>query len=156
MSRTSVAFLSLVLLSACVEVSEECLDCDEPSTTISPLVTDTDISSPDPEPSGALSHAADIQPIWDRKCGGCHLDGSDLGDVNLDDAYESLVDISASDLPTMLLVSPGEPEESYLWHKLDDTHRDIGGSGLAMPKNGSLTSAQLDLVFDWIVDGAAP
>lgn len=59
-------------------------------------------------------------------------------------------------IPTMWIV--GEtPEQSYLWHKLNDTHLDVGGRGVVMPLTGErLNGDELALVRSWIEDGAAP
>ena len=42
----------------------------------------------------SLTHAADIQPIWDTRCGGCHLSSSE-GGLNLVDGFESTVGAAA-------------------------------------------------------------
>jgi hypothetical protein len=138
---------SLWLLQAC-----------GPSPVLEPLDSGNPIvdTAEDTSSEATLSHAQDIQPIWDKTCGGCHLDGSDSGDLNLDDGFASLVDIPSVDVPTMPLVSPGEPDDSYLWHKLEGTHRDVGGGGIAMPKNDTLNNGQRDRIFAWIEDGALP
>ena len=145
------------LLQGCAEPSEVSGDTDLGRTDTDVVTdTDTDTVTDTGLPLGSESHAADIQPIWNRKCGGCHLDGSRSGSLNLDDGFASMVDIPSDDVPSMPLVTPGDPEASYLWHKLEDTHRDIGGKGIAMPKNDTLSAGQLDRIYAWIADGAAP
>lgn len=153
-SRTTVAILAIVLAACEPTTQDDCVDCDD--NQISPFTgTDTDASSSNDD-GQPLSHDDDIQPIWDDKCGGCHLDGSDAGGVNLDDGFGAMVGVPSEGVPSMLLVSPGDPEGSYLWHKLDDTHRGVGGDGIAMPKNDTLKNAQLNRIYDWIAEGAEP
>ncbi len=33
----------------------------------------------------------------------------------------------------MNLIEPGDPSRSYLWHKLNNTHKEAGGEGDPMP-----------------------
>ena len=56
----------------------------------------------------------------------------------------------------MDLVEPFEPENSYLVHKLRDTHREIGGEDDIMPppSRDPLTEAQILTVEEWIAQGA--
>ena len=103
-----------------------------------------------------LSHATDIQPIWDSACAGCHTGGGASGSLTLDDGYTSMVNVSAGELSTMDYVEPGDTSNSYLWHKISGTHASVGGSGSTMPKSGSLTSDQIATIESWILGGANP
>ena len=64
--------------------------------------------------------------------------------------------VASSDVPSMNRVEPFDPQNSYLWHKLNGTMTSVGGTGSQMPKTGSLTTTELALIEQWIVDGAAP
>lgn len=112
----------------------------------------------------SLSHAADIQPIWDAKCvEACHEEGGEWGfllDMSVD-AYDDLVGIASSQLASMNHVEPSDPDNSYLWHKVNNTQATVGGSGLAMPKAPAsggpalmLTQEELDMIEEWIAGGA--
>ena len=118
-----------------------------------------------------LSHAADIQPIWDAHCTAeCHEPGGSWMSVMLTDtfAYTSLVDRDGSQTSLyeeLKLVIPGDVENSYLVHKLRDLQGEsVGGlGGVAMPAvevEGSfeagplLPEADIQLVEDWIDCGA--
>ena len=103
-----------------------------------------------------LSHATDIQPIWDSACAGCHTGGGASGSLTLDDGYTSMVNVAAGELSTMDYVEPGDTSNSYLWHKISGTHASVGGSGSTMPKSGSLTSDQIATIESWILGGANP
>jgi hypothetical protein len=110
-----------------------------------------------------LSHATDIQPIWDEHCvAGCHEPDGEWGFL-LDmsgDAYGAIVEVAAPQLSTMSHIEPGDPDASYIWHKINNTQASVGGSGLAMPKARTgmsatvLTQAQLDTIEEWIRAGA--
>ena len=56
--------------------------------------------------------------------------------------------------PPMNVVTPGDPSESYLWYKLNDTQRGVGGFGVQMPVGGMLDADSLALIRQWITEGA--
>ena len=94
----------------------------------------------------------DFQAFVDANCAGCHTGGGANGGLALDDAVGSTVDVASAGLPSMVLVSPGSLDDSYLWHKLNDTQIDAGGTGDVMPTTGVLDD--LSVVEDWILAGA--
>lgn len=106
--------------------------------------------------TSGTSFSQDIQSIFNLNCVVCHQGVSPSGGLNLKEnlAYQKLVNIDSIQ-SSLLLVSPGNSEESYLWHKLNGTHRDVGGSGVRMPYNlPQLPQDKLDLVKKWINEGA--
>ena len=140
-------------------------DCDDGAADVHPGVAldvddgiDNDCDGLVDEDSGAISHATDIQPIWDNLCTSCHggfvpQDGLDLSG----NGWLEIVGVSSSDVPGMPRVDPGDPANSYLWHKIDGTFNQVGGSGSAMPKGrNDLTQPELDLIEAWILGGALP
>lgn len=114
-------------------------------------------------PSGDVSHAADIQPIWDEHCvDACHEPGGEWG-MFLDmsgNAYDAIVNVAAPQLMSMNHITPGDPDMSYIWHKINGTQVAAGGSGLDMPKARLgmevtvMTDEQLQRIEDWINAGA--
>ena len=71
------------------------------------------------------------------------------------EAYEQIVDVSSAQLPAMLRIRPGEPDNSYLVRKVQGTHRSVGGSGERMPLGQpSLSQATVDLIRRWVTEGA--
>lgn len=105
---------------------------------------------------GNPTHDADIQPIWEEACGtSCHIDDND-GDLQLGtDAYDAIVNVPSVDVPTMNLITPGNLDESYLWHKLEGTHLSVGGEGLAMPRGSvNFGKKKHERIEKWILDGA--
>ena len=76
--------------------------------------------------------------------------------LKVGEAYGNLVGAASLQLPSMQRVKPGSLEQSYLWHKINDTQLQVGGSGLIMPSNIPLRSDEIDLFARWIAAGAPP
>lgn len=87
-----------------------------------------------------VSYAAQIQPIWDSSCGGCH--GSS-GGLSLE-SYDALMAGGRSGA----MVVAGKPDDSILVKRL------TGEIPPKMPRGGSLTDEQINLVRQWIEEGA--
>ncbi len=72
-------------------------------------------------------------------------------------AFSSVVNVPARELPSMNRVTPNQPDDSYLVHKVQGTHLDVNGSGSRMPLNRSpLSQSDIDLIRAWIQAGALP
>ncbi len=70
-------------------------------------------------------------------------------------AYSHLVGVPATELD-MQRVEPFQPDNSYLIHKLQGTHLEVGGSGVRMPFHQPPLKAGLIEKFRlWIAAGAA-
>ena len=107
-----------------------------------------------------VDYEMDIQPIWDLKCvAGCHTPGGIAATngplLGVGESYASLVD-KQSPTVAMSVVTPGDPDMSYLWHKLNGTFGDVGGTGAKMPLGAGLDEPTLALIEAWIVAGAKP
>ena len=106
----------------------------------------------------APGYVEGVQPIFDRECVKCHGPKEKKGklDLSAPDSYKALVNVPSREAPATLRVKPGDPEQSYLWLKLE--HRTEEGSG--MPKGyfsaKRLTQKDLDTVRAWIAAGAQP
>ncbi|MCX4243224.1 c-type cytochrome [Paraliomyxa miuraensis] len=162
---------SLLGLSACPAGDDTGESSDTIAATTMPMgMTDTGMeegsSSSEQDSSGGssgLSHAADIQPIWDEHCvTACHEADGEWG-LFLDmtgDAHAAIVGVAAPQLMSMSHIEPGDPDASYIWHKINNTQVAAGGSGLPMPKARpgmpvtELTPEQLDTIEEWILAGA--
>jgi hypothetical protein len=114
-------------------------------------------------PSTDLSHATDIQPIWNAHCTtDCHEPGGAwVGFLDMSDsAYDRIVGAPVLTVSGMNHIEPGDLEASYLWHKLQGTQLTVGGNGDKMPypqpgmEPTVLTPDQLDMIEEWIVGGA--
>lgn len=122
----------------------------EPESTPSSDPTGTGESSAEEETLATL-HAG----VFAAQCASCHgflLEG-DL-DLTLDGTLRGRLLQDSIQLPGMPLVDPGDPANSYLWHKVANTHVDVGGSGDIMPPTGSLPTEALDRIEAWIAAGA--
>lgn len=90
-------------------------------------------------------------------CASCHNpNGGAFRQVGLDlaseGAYNSLVSVSSSQRPGILRVAPGDPDNSYLIHKIEGRP---GISGLRMPRNPPfMTDGQIRIIRRWIELGA--
>jgi hypothetical protein len=141
-------------------------DCDDGASDVNPGISVDLNDGRDEDCDGAIdedattstSHAVDIQPIWDNNCtNGCHSGPRPAADMRLQgDAYPVLVN-QLSGQASLDRVEPSDPVASYLWHKLNGTHLSVGGEGDQMPRSGqNLTSAELLLIEQWILEGAPP
>jgi hypothetical protein len=103
----------------------------------------------------------DVQPIFTGNCAfsGCHAGSSPEQGMSLGAgrAFSSVVNVAARELPNMNRVTPNQPGNSYLVHKVQGTHMDAGGSGNRMPLGRSpLSQSDIDLIRAWIQAGAQP
>jgi hypothetical protein len=101
--------------------------------------------------SAQVSFVRDITPVLRNQCAICHVTGEGTAGLKLypSVAYQNIVSVPSKS-GSMLLVSPGNPQASYLLHKVDGTHLDVGGSGRQMP----LDKEARGKIRQWIVQGA--
>lgn len=106
-------------------------------------------------PSAGPSFAQNIQPIFDSQCVTCHQAQGASGNLNLESgaAYGALVSVKSGESPLSYVV-PGDPEKSYLIHKVAGTHVKAGGSGERMPLTGPLDPQSIAKLRDWVAAGA--
>ena len=90
-------------------------------------------------------------------CTSCHIPGGvgvRTGGLDLSPAaaYSQLVNVPARRNPAVLRVVPGDPENSFLIHKLEGRP----GTGNRMPDDGPpfLTKGQIRIIKRWIEIGA--
>jgi hypothetical protein len=113
------------------------------------------------------SYSADIQPIWTRRCTGCHEKpqlekGLELVGPAPSRTHRNIVYVYAAepaiDSVAPLLIRPYRPEESYLLRKLEGVFLGppVLGSGDRMPRDGPPYLAEDDLrrIRDWVLQGA--
>lgn len=108
--------------------------------------------------TGAPPSYAELQYVFDRNCVGCHDAEEPAAELSLlaDASYAALVGVASVQVPTLARVAPGDPEGSYLIHKLRRTHVDVGGTGDGMPPYLVLADTEIALFSVWIAQGAAP
>ena len=116
--------------------------------------------------AGKLSFAADVyDQVIRAKCSACHSDGPSMGGLAMfpgaATAYANLVGVPAGAAEGnlcrnsgVLRVQPGEPDKSLIYLKLTNP---ICGSAMPPAALGkAATAAQVELIRQWIADGAAP
>jgi mono/diheme cytochrome c family protein len=106
--------------------------------------------------AGPPSFSSTVQPIFTDNCVACHQTGSAQQGLVLEDgeAFAHLAGRKSSEAP-MSLVTPRQPEQSYLIRKLEGTHLSAGGAGERMPMGGApLSAAELEAIRQWVAAGA--
>lgn len=109
---------------------------------------------PDPEPEPTLS--AIQASIFTPSCAvsGCHAGNNPSQRLNLSEgeAFEDIVGVASREKPALLRVDPGNPDGSYLLHKVEG-RADIAGQRMPLGRD-PLSTAQIQLIRDWISAGA--
>lgn len=124
---------------------------DIDAADVAPEVTpDVVPDLPPPTPTLAEVHEAVF-----TSCGGHHLGGTSAPWLELNEELGTRLQGAGDQLPSMPWITPGDTSQSYLWHKVSDTHDSVGGRGSSMPIGRGLSEEQLGLLEAWI-DGGAP
>jgi len=126
--------------------------CADFESTVDPTggLPDVEVLSP--------SFAADIQPIFTRRCaiGGCHTVNSARATLVLTagHAYDSIVNKTAFLAPQFDRVEPGNADTSWVVRMIEDN--DARRFNVArMPLGGQpLTRNQIATIVNWIENGA--
>jgi len=76
--------------------------------------------------------------------------------VSLDQGqgWREMVGVQAVEAPGIAVVEPGDPQASYLVHKLRGTGSQVGGTDTLMPPDGMLDEAEILAIEGWIANGA--
>lgn len=103
-----------------------------------------------------VSFAQTVVPVLRMQCATCHMTGGEPGNMKLypTAAYDSIVGAESVTTGATLVV-PGEPENSYLLHKIKGTHLEQGGAGARMPfAQRPLPEEVVKQIEQWIAQGA--
>jgi len=140
-SATTVLPLSVLLLAGCAG-SGVGLDANGQPISGQPQPLVPDLQSIQEQvftPICTTCHAGAAAPL------GFRLDASS--------SFAMLVSTTSVEVPSLLRVSPGHPDDSYLIQKLEG-HAAVGAQ---MPLNGPyLSQAKIDVIRQWITEGAQP
>jgi hypothetical protein len=107
-----------------------------------------------PDDSENPSLANDLQPMFTGVCvrSGCHTTpGAQSLTLSEGKSYSNLVNVNSIQIPALKRVRPGNIDSSYVVNKLDGTSPLVG---VKMPKGGTLSAANIQLVKNWISKGA--
>ncbi|PRQ02310.1 hypothetical protein ENSA5_24630 [Enhygromyxa salina] len=162
-ARTGVLCLALALVGGlgCTDDGTDMGDGDTTGDGDGDTTGDGDTAG-DGDGDAALSHAADIQPIWDDNCtsASCHAPGGTAAFLDLSgDGFNDLVGTPSSQATGSSVVEAGSSENSYLVAKLRGTQVEFGGSGNPMPAGvgvAPLSEETITLIEEWIDAGALP
>lgn len=110
---------------------------------------------PPPPPPTLEPTLGSIQSnVFTPSCASCHAGGQAPEGLLLDSAQSShtmLVGVDSNQVPSLLRVDPGNPDDSYLIQKLEGT----AAIGNRMPDGApALAQSTIDVIRQWIVDGA--
>ncbi len=101
-----------------------------------------------------VSYRDEVFPLLQEHCTRCHSADNPESGLNLySTGLEGLVDAPAAQ-SDLMLVTPGDSLNSYLFHKVNGTQSLAGGSGTQMPIGRAMTDDEIDLIRQWIDDGA--
>lgn len=115
--------------------------------------------------AGKLSFAKDVyDPIIRARCSACHTDAPSFGGLaffpGAMTAYSNLVGVPAGAADNnlcrasgLLRVQPGDPDRSLIYLKLT---KPSCGSQMPPAAFAPPTPAQIEIIRQWIADGAAP
>jgi hypothetical protein len=110
-----------------------------------------------PGQSGTVPLSADFNSIqanvFTPICSVCHIGASAPEGLILDaqHSYSLLVNVPSTEVPSILRVNPGNPNNSYIIQKLEG-HAAVGGQ---MPLDETpLPAATIAFIAQWITDGA--
>jgi hypothetical protein len=109
--------------------------------------------NPPPPPATASLFQQVQTQVLTPNCNGCHVGANAPAGLRLDAAnsFAMLVNVASTQVPALLRVKPGDPDNSYLVQKIDG-RATVGGR---MPLGRApLPQASIDLVRSWIAAGA--
>jgi hypothetical protein len=104
------------------------------------------LAAPDPKAAGAISFAADVAPLLQRRCVTCHGPEKAKGHYRLD-TFEALMKPVSDQKPTVV---PGRPDVSRIVQLIVEKNIDD-----RMPQNAEpLPAAEIAIIRNWIAAGA--
>jgi hypothetical protein len=118
--------------------------------------------TPPDEPT--MSFTENIAPLWDTRCAipSCHDAASpQTPTLEPDVSYANTVNVASVQQPSLDLVTPGIPDESYLFQKIDPMQQfPVTGALMplgcpsAPPAGGCLTADEVAAIELWISECA--
>ena len=113
---------------------------------------------PEPRESATLD---EVQAVFLRRCAGsgCHqytaeplAEGLDLTS-SAGQTYDNLVEVPSAQVPEMFRVTPGNVVQSYLYCKIRPSCAQR--EDRRMPRSGTLTPDEIEIIRAWIASGAS-
>jgi hypothetical protein len=108
------------------------------------------------DPFGDASLALRTRALFAQTCSGgpesgCHADHAANFSATLDPDGGDVIDITSTEMPSLLRVEPYHPERSYLYWKVSGDPRIDGGT---MPLSTGYDARVVALIGPWIEAGA--
>ena len=120
-----------------------------------PMVDDGTDDPDDTDDTEAPSLAQLQADIFTPICSQCHAGSNAPQGLRLDsedNSYNHLVNQASQEVPQLLRVDPGNPDDSYIVRKIEGAPGIVGGQ---MPLGGPpLQAEQIQMLRDWISNGA--
>lgn len=108
-------------------------------------------------PGGIEPTLASIQShVFGAVCTNCHVPTGPAAFMPLDSedaSYRNLVGVPSLEQPLLDRVEPGDPEGSYLVHKIEGRPSILGDRMPPSPES-ALTAEQIGVIREWISKGA--
>src|SRR5688500_11954272 len=109
---------------------------------------------PRPPPPPIEATLESIQEnVFSAICTNCHTGAGAPQGLRLEDgmSHAMLVNVPSTEVPSLLRVEPGNPDDSYLVQKIEGT----ASVGARMPLGGpNLSAEEIAAIRQWITDGA--
>lgn len=104
----------------------------------------------------AVDFESQIQAIFTSRCINCHNAATAPHNLVLESgqSHSRLVNVASAEVPSLMRVKPGDPDNSYLVQKLKGTA--AVGSRMPPPPRDPLTAQDIALIRQWISEGAKP
>jgi mono/diheme cytochrome c family protein len=107
-------------------------------------------------PGGIQPTLASLQAeLFTPRCTDCHVPGGP-GPMPLDSedvTFQNLVGVPSVEMPQLMRVAPGDPENSYIVHKVEGRPT-ILFDRMPPPPQAALDAEQIAALRQWITDGA--
>jgi hypothetical protein len=128
-----------------------------PAAAGSSMSATAGMAAPSAAVDDGTSFEVSVQPFINKACN-CHQSNPLMAPFSLKqgEAYKAIVNVPSGQVKTMMLVKPGSTAESYLWHKVNGTFMDVGGTGMIMPFTIPLNAEEKKIFENWILGGAKP
>jgi hypothetical protein len=108
--------------------------------------------------------SSNVQPILDQSCAvaGCHLGPVSVQgmDLSAGKTFSSTVEVKSTEIPRLLRITPGKPNDSYLVQKIEGIpgitglQEPPGCPGTALNGAQCLSVEDITVIRQWITEGA--
>jgi hypothetical protein len=106
------------------------------------------------EPISETGYAG-VQAVAEGRCISCHSAQTAQGALDLEtDLHNATVGVGSSKVATLVLVQPGDPDNSLLYQLAIGQAPGEFGQPDMPPGTGGIPEDEAQIIHDWIADGA--